>query len=650
MKTFTLSCAAALAVATFAPADAYALIADPVVEEPTVVFSEDLSLVPAIEPWQGKRYPVYNQDETLKPEFFHQPGWKGWYISYGQYANTLTLEMDDDTYIQTPPIELSADGGKVTISFEYQMATWEGQKTKTDKVYVQLRDRANGMDKSITGIMTNPVAVTTEWKEYKITLEGGTADCSVRFWCGSYGGNIRNIKVLQVRPQLNVPVADAFTEFKGHSFIANWREVEGADHYLLSVFTLENEAREYHLQDQRVDGTSFTVEGLDPTKTYHYTVKARNNELTSEESNVVRCFGVPKPVIASISDVSTEGFKVSWDAPYNANTYQLETFVKHTAPADETYYLLDEDFLATPYQNLDPDNAVRGSAYEWLDDYMLRSNWAVKRPAYAGDCIGLDNTYASMGEYGELDGPTMDLSANGGKVTIEMRVRAKNAASMSLYMVNERPKVNEFTSDVIVSRIELWDEDSNLDPLTEEWTNRTFTLTGGNDRSYIAIQAYGYGSLVQIDRLAISQELKAGESVRVPYRSIVTGSCEAFIDTKGEGFLQADDEFECELMGAFVPNEGQDEKTVTSDWSDIASVRLPDGKSGVESIAAESSTAVTIEGGRILVDNPEGALVAVYNVAGTLVCSSTAAKVETPTLPTGIYIVATAEGTTKIAL
>lgn len=640
--------AATIAAACCAP-EAAALIPD--APEPSVVFEEDFSLVPAITPWEGKRYAVYNQDETLKPEFFHQPGWKGWYISYGQYEGVLRMEMDDDTYIQTPAIELSADEGKVTVSFEFRMATWDGQKTTTDKVYVQLRDRADGKDKGITGILANPVEVNTEWKEYRLTLEGGTADCSVRFWAGSYGGDLRNIKVMQARPRLDVPVADMFTDFTGDSFTAHWRTVEGADRYLLNVFTLDNDNRSYHIQDYPVNGTEYIVEGLDPSKTYLYTVKAQNDELTSEESAAIRCFGVPKPVLGEFSEISADGFRISWEAPYNANTYQLETFLKHTAPRDEKYYLLDEDFLSTPSQNAPPDTPVRGNAAEWLDGYINRSNWSIKRPAYAADCVGLDNTFASMGEYGELDGPTMDLSADGGKVTVEMRVRARNAASLSIYMMNAREKVNEFTSDIIADRVELWDSKSQLDPLSEEWTDRAFTLTGGNKESYIAIQAYGYGALVQIDRLAVSQELAAGESVRVPFRSIVTGACEAYIATDGEAFSNTDDEFECELMGAYVPNPGQDEQTVTSLWSDVATVRLPTRQSAISDAGADGAAImVTTDGGRIIVENPTGAEVAVYTISGTLVARSSSPLLMTAALPSGIYLAATPDVTRKVIL
>lgn len=565
----------AIALLSLWPGEARAIITPDPEPELTTVFEEDFSLLPAIEPWGGVRYALFNSDGTAKDGFFHEPGWKGNMCSYGQDAGELYFETDDDTYLQTPAINLTADGGKVTIVFEVRMTTWDGQRITTDNFYTQLRERADGADLGITGIFSNPVEISTEWKEYRVTLQGGTADCSIRFWIGSFGAVMRRLRVMQELPEVIIPVADMFTDFTGDSLTANWRAVEGADHYLLNVYTRQGSERVYHMQDTEVEGTSFRVTGLDPEQVYNYTVKCVKGGNTSEESAEIHCFGIPKPELGEFSDIDENGFRISWEAPLNANIYQLETYVNHTAKADGKYYLLDEDFLNTPNQDASPDSPIRGGAGEWLDDFINRSNWVVKNPTYAGDCIGLDNMMASMGSYGELDGPTMNLSVDGGKVTVEMRVRALNAASVGIYMMNARHRENEFTSDVIADRIELWNPNSGYEPLNEDWTDRSFTLTGGNAESYIAIQAYGYGAIVQIDRLAISQNLKSGESIRVPFRSIITPDCFGVISTDGEIFDPTADEFLCEMKGAYLPFEGDTEDYTESLWSDMKGVRLP---------------------------------------------------------------------------
>lgn len=631
--------------------EAHAVIAD--APKPSVVFEEDFSLFPAIEPWQGKRYGIFGQDETLKDEFFHTPGWKGWYISYGQFAGVAHFEYDDETdtgYIQTPPVNLTADNGKVTIKVEYRRDSWEGMKTTDDNIHIQLRNRANGTDTGITGIFSKEgtAEVNTEWGTYTVTLNGGTADCSVRIWGGSYTGDIRKIQILQVLPEVEVPVADTFSDFTGESFTANWRSVKDADTYLLSVFEDEGMGRQYIFSDKEVTGTSFNVTGLDPMRIYSYSVKARIKGNTSEESNVIRCFGIPRPLKPQISNISVDGFNVSWDEPYNANIYQLETSLIHTATADERYCLLSEDFLNTPNQDADPDNAVKGESSVYLDDYMNRANYIVTCPLFAADCLSLDNTFASMGIYGELDGPTMDLSADDGKVTVELRVRALNAASMGLYMLNYVERVNQFTSDKIVDRIELWDNEQ-LEPLTTEWVNRTFTLTGGNEKSYIAIQAYGYGAIVQIDHISIYQNLKSGETIRVPYRSTVTSDTEINILTNKEGFSESKDKFECTLKAAYVPaNDGD---ITYSDWSEPASFNIPGENAGIDRVQVETAISVTNDGRTIKILNPGKAAVTVFNVSGIPVANTDAESFQTPELPAGLYFIsAPATKTTKLLL
>lgn len=617
----------------------YAIIADG--PEPKVVFEEDFSLVPAIEKYYGG---IFLNDDTncLHPEFFHTPGWKGLNIGYGKEAGEVYFSMSDDVYLQTPPLELSADGGKVTITFEYKRGSWDNQLTTIDNVYVQLRDRKNGMDTGITGIYNNPIKINTEWQEYSITLEGGTSDCSIRFWPGSYMGFLRNVKVKQVRPEIDAPVADAFSDFKGDSFTANWRSVAGADHYLLNVFTLDKDQRIYAIQDKEVADTHYTVTGLDSSKIYHYTVKAVGGSLTSGESNIIRCFGIPQPEILDFTNVGKEGFDISWKPALNAELYQLECYLEHTASSAGKYYLIDEDFLNTPGQEATPDNPVTGGANGlWLDDYCNRSNWYVKQPGFAADCITLNNILASMGMYGEIDGPTMDLSADGGKVTVEMRVRVLESGgpgSLGIYMLNSVPKVNEFTSDKIVDKIELWDEDSKYEGISTSWQNRTFTLKGGNEESYIAIQAYGYGALVQIDRLAVYQELQKGDKVRVPYRSIVTQDNENKINTNGEAFNADNDLFVCLVRGANTSGS-TDGNVIYSEWSAPKSVVLPTTESSVGLAEAEAGIKVSVNNSCLNITNPTGEKVSIWNVGGVLILESESEFISQTGLTAGIYLV-----------
>lgn len=616
------------------PQNVSAIIEDKPQEALSVVFEEDFSLFKALS--TTSYTPIFTSNETnnLHPEFFHQPeGWKGYYVATGLQDGFLHFVDSDQSYIQTPILNLTADGGKVTISFEAKKSP-----NGAYLMYVQLRDRTNGADKTITGILSNNVELTDNWKVYTMVLQGGNADCSVRFMT-EYPAELRNVKIMQNLPQYEVPVADTFTNFTGNGFTANWRPVENATSYLLNVFTLDGTSREYFLENHELTATTYDVAGLDPSKVYHYSVKAKYANGTSDESNIIRCFGVPQPVLDEMVDVTKDGFTLTWDAPYNANIYQVETYIKHTATTDEKYCLLQEDFLNTPHQDVTYEEPVSYTGQTmYLDDYISRSNYIVSNPAFANDCLSLNNVLASIGSYGIIYGPTMDLSNGGGQVEISMRVRGLNAASMTLYMFNYVEKPNEWYSDKIVDKIE-----NTSISLNEQWQTLTFTLKGGNEQSYIAIEAYGYGAFVQIDYLEISQNLKAGETVRVPFRSVLTDETEAHISTVGENF-NASDVIECELLAVYK----DDEETVSSPWSEVLAIAAP---SGVENVGvASQSVKVTTLGNSIHVVNPSETNCAIFSLNGTLIETSNAPEFTTKALSSGVYVVSTPEGAVKVIL
>ncbi len=72
--------------------------------------------------------------------------------------------------------------------------------------------------------------------------------------------------------------------------------------------------------------------------------------------------------------------------------------------------------------------------------------------------------------------------------------------------------------------------------------------------------------------------------------------------------------------------------------------------SGVEIVDSREEMNITTVGNRILVTNPNGVEIAVYNTIGIPVARGDLQQFATPVLPSGIYIVATSEGVTKVAI
>lgn len=71
---------------------------------------------------------------------------------------------------------------------------------------------------------------------------------------------------------------------------------------------------------------------------------------------------------------------------------------------------------------------------------------------------------------------------------------------------------------------------------------------------------------------------------------------------------------------------------------------------GLDDTGAEAGITIATRGGRILATNPSRKEIAVYTASGTLVARGDSESFATPALTPGIYLVATPEGTTKVAL
>lgn len=81
------------------------------------------------------------------------------------------------------------------------------------------------------------------------------------------------------------------TGYKGTEATLNWNAVEGADYYVYNLFyfSMETFKYEYLKKDERVDGTSVTVTGLDSKETYFWqvaTVKDGMQSAYSDQSTI----------------------------------------------------------------------------------------------------------------------------------------------------------------------------------------------------------------------------------------------------------------------------------------------------------------------------------------------------------------------------
>lgn len=98
--------------------------------------------------------------------------------------------------------------------------------------------------------------------------------------------------------------------------------------------------------------------------------------------------GLPVPVVKPATNVSDAGFTANWEKVSGANCYTVYTYIRHKAPADETYYFYNDDFSGFKYGSIESPFDI---GWGWLDGYTNRSNWYVYGAYSCHGVFGLYN-------------------------------------------------------------------------------------------------------------------------------------------------------------------------------------------------------------------------------------------------------------------
>lgn len=125
-----------------------------------------------------------------------------------------------------------------------------------------------------------------------------------------------NSNIIEVKPVPVAPVATAATNVKDNVFTANWREVVGADAYLLDVSEQANFATTLAgFKDLEVKGTSKEITGLKEGKIYYYRLRASNSSGNSLYSNSIEAITLPSvPQNLVLVSATLQQINVGWAA------------------------------------------------------------------------------------------------------------------------------------------------------------------------------------------------------------------------------------------------------------------------------------------------------------------------------------------------
>lgn len=609
---------------------------------------------------------------TMRDGYTHQSGWGGGYI-YPAGGTVAIANPDEPGHLNTCMMDLS---GNDQIAFvQFDMRTDDGQPDQT--VIVEGAETFN-MAPSWRVLGGSQIdGISSEWKTYTLMFQNAGAYSMFNIFHpqmtqGEVLGNIYvdNFRVYQVNPYVKMPTLYGHSYYTGESFNVSWSKVENADHYLLNVYWVDEtngNAKMYAAENQSVNDTTFTVNGIISGKNYYYVVQsvdAAGHKSFEPTPKLICDLEAPKDLTATDINQDNGTFTASWEAAPSAERYNYWAYCDRKATQDAPMRLTDEDFTGVKcpdgtlgegfgYSMTEAEwkeTSVTNPSYFSMDNYVIQpinqGGWVAKNGFPLADgCIKVDGyQYVYNNSDAGLISPELDLSKNGGKITINVDLwgdtetiqyedgsKVDYTAQCAVALFNWDPAKNDFTQAELIY----------VKDLNSSWQNRTIELTKGTDRSIIGLYCVGSPANLFFDNLKIDQDYKAGETfvdpivyhrwwegtsvdVQIPIRGNLGNITHRVTAIKGN------------------PETGAIVESLPSDTEFVGRYESTD----VKSVNLLSKANVRVEGQTIVVNG--NGLVQVYTLDGALVAKAEANGQARITVPSGAYIVKTNNESVKV--
>lgn len=608
---------------------------------------------------------------TMRDGYTHQSGWGGAYI-YPAGGTVAIGNGDEPGHLNTCMMDLS---GNDQIAFvQFDMRTDDGQPDQT--VIVEGAETFN-MAPSWRVLGGSQIdGISSEWKTYTLMFQNAGAYSMFNIFhpqkqgealCNIY---VDNFRVYQVNPYVKMPTLYGHSYYTGESFNVSWSKVENADHYLLNVYWVDEtngNAKMYAAENQVVNDTTFTVNGIISGKNYYYVVQsvdAAGHKSFEPTPKLICDLEAPKDLTATDINQDNGTFTASWEAAPSAERYNYWAYCDRKATQDGPMRLTDEDFTGVKcpdgtlgegwgYSMTEAEwkeTSVTNPSYFSMDNYVIQpinqGGWVAKNGFPLADgCIKVDGyQYVYNNSDAGLISPELDLSKNGGKITINVDLwgdtetlqyedgsKVDYTAQCAVALFNWDPAKNDFTQAELVY----------VKDLNSSWQNRTIELTKGTDRSVIGLYCVGAPANLFFDNLKIDQDYKAGETFVDPivyHRWWEGTSVDVQIPIRGN-------------LGNIThrvtaiksnPETGAIVESLPSDTEFVGRYESTD----VKSVNLLSKANVRVEGQTIVVNG--NGLVQVYTLDGALVAKAEANGQARITVPSGAYIVKTNNESVKV--
>lgn len=590
----------------------------------------------------------------------------------------MYLQDDDEDcefsqcHVNTCLIDCSKYQGDVILQFD----AFTDNAESTNFISQVEAAETNGMGPSwnVLGSLTLP-EINSERKTYTILFRG--ADKSTIFNIvgqrgalergGDIYGNsfyIDNIKVSVLKPFLNAPENLKMKYYKGDNFKLSWDKVDGAEKYLVDVYTkqvIQNDMGytqeaigDYLLQDEETTDNFLQVNNAKNGEVYYYKVRAVKGSQVSMESNEEKqILGVVAPALELVDSYADSKYTAMWKPVPGAERYNYQAFAANKITEDTKLAVVNTNFEGMPYNHgfewkvtswgnevieqydtpkystTDPDPSAVTGTYTCLDKM---SGWMAYSWALYKDALVIDG-YQSFnnGNNASLQCAPMDLSKDNGK--FDVTITLKGECAEGYVDQNNNPVYAHAALATFVYDQELDDYVQGetkfiADTNDKEWKTTTCSFSNGSEDMTFGVFATYAPSNLFIHDIKIEQNYKAGETFMKSFDYYYRKEG-VEVEKNGEKYLSMEIPLVGETAGKDVYHRmqsvrlGQAANQFTSatfcesQWSKptLVAENVVTGIEKTTEVGKKSAT-VFMQGDNLVINNPAGEEVHIYGMNG----------------------------------
>lgn len=590
----------------------------------------------------------------------------------------MYLQDDDEDcefsqcHVNTCLIDCSKYQGDVILQFD----AFTDNAESTNFISQVEAAETNGMGPSwnVLGSLTLP-EINSERKTYTILFRG--ADKSTIFNIvgqrgalergGDIYGNsfyIDNIKVSVLKPFVNAPENLKMKYYKGDNFKLAWDKVDGAEKYLVDVYTkqvIQNDMGytqeaigDYLLQDEETTDNFLQVNNAKNGEVYYYKVRAVKGSQVSMESNEEKqILGVVAPALELVDSYADSKYTAMWKPVPGAERYNYQAFAANKITEDTKLAVVNTNFEGMPYNHgfewkvtswgneiveqydtpkystTDPDPSAVTGTYTCLDKM---SGWMAYSWALYKDALVIDG-YQSFnnGNNASLQCAPIDLSKDNGK--FDVTITLKGECAEGYVDQNNNPVYAHAALATFVYDQELDDYVQGetkfiADTNDKEWKTTTCSFSNGSEDMTFGVFATYAPSNLFIHDIKIEQNYKAGDTFMKSFDYYYREEG-VEVEKNGEKYLSMEIPLVGETAGKDVYHRmqsvrlGQAANQFTSatfcesQWSKptLVAENVVTGIEKTTEVGKKSAT-VFMQGDNLVINNPAGEEVHIFGMNG----------------------------------